>query len=93
MIILISGILGLNLSAASFEDIGSVRARGMGDAFESISAGIDSVHYNPAGTAYLDSLQVLTEYGKPAAFFDDESSFNSMHFGVSCPFSQTPYLF
>ncbi len=87
-----SGILGLNLSAASFEDIGSVRAIGMGDAFESISAGIDSVHYNPAGTAYLDSLQVLTEFGKPAVFFDDEASFNSMHFGVSCPFSKQPYL-
>ena len=92
MIILISGILVLNLSAASFEDIGSVRARGMGDAFESISAGIDSVHYNPAGTAYLESLQVFTEYGKPAVFFDDEASFNSMHFGVSCPFSRQPYL-
>ena len=91
-VILIYFIFIASLSGASFEDIGSVRARGMGDAFESVSAGIDTVHYNPAGTAYLNSLQVYNEYGKPAIGFDDESSFNSLHFGVSVPFSRQPYL-
>ncbi len=91
-IILLSCILISNSFGAAFEDIGSVRARGMGDAFESVSAGVDSVHYNPAGTAYLRSLQVFSEYGIPALGFDDDSSFNTLHFGASVPFSQKPYL-
>jgi len=77
---------------AAFEDIGSVRARGMGDAYEAISGGIDSIHYNPAGTAYMKSLEIFSEYGKPAIGFDDGASFNSLHFGVGIPFSKKPYL-
>lgn len=92
LIISFSVFLSLNVWGSAYEDIGSVRARGMGDAYESISGDIDSVYYNPAGTAHLRSLQMMAGYGKPAVGFDDESSFNNLYFGYGAPFSTEPYL-
>lgn len=96
MKLLITLFFILNISlpvwSAAYEDIGSVRARGMGDAFESVSSGIDSVRYNPAGTAYLRNLQFYGGYGSPASGFDDESSLLAFDTGIAVPFSRKPHL-
>ncbi len=86
-------ILLNNLLGAAYEDLGMVRAMGMGEAFEAMSVGIESIRYNPAGSAYLKSLQVYSGFGKPALGFDDESSMNSLDFGIAVPFCNKPYLF
>lgn len=81
-----------SLSAAAYEDLGMVRPMGMGEAFEAVSAGIDSIRYNPAGAAYIKGLQIYSSFGMPAMGFDDDTSMNSLDFGISVPFSTKPYL-
>jgi len=85
-------VINTALYSAAYEDICTVRAKGMGEALEAVSVGIDSIRYNPAGLAYLRSLQIYNSFGKPAVGFDDESSIYSLDFGVSVPFSNKPYL-
>jgi len=75
-----------SLYAAMYEEIGTVRAKGMGEALEAFSTGIDSILYNPAGTAYIKNLQVYNSFGQPAVGFDDGSFIYSFDFGVSVPF-------
>ncbi len=92
VIILFFIIIPFYLFGAAYEDIGSVRAKGMGEAIESISAGIDAIRYNPAGAAYTKSLQVYSSFNKPAVGFDDGTSILSFNAGVTVPFSNKPYL-
>ncbi len=95
VIISLSLILCMCISAwgAAFEDIGSVRARGMGEAFESISAGIESIRYNPAGSAYMKSFQFYGGYGMPAGGYDDETKLMSIDFGLGIPFFKSVSMF
>lgn len=80
------------LYSAAYDDLCTIRAKGMGEAFEAVSVGINSIRYNPAGLAYVRALQVYNSFGKPAVGFDDGSSLNSLDFGVTVPFSNKPYL-
>jgi len=85
-------LIGGLLYGAAYDDISTVRARGMGEAMESVSSGIDSIRYNPATGAYLKSLQIYNSFGQPAMGFDDGSFLYSFDFGVSVPFNNKPYL-
>ena len=85
-------LIGNRVYSAAYDDLCTVRAKGMGEAFEAVSVGIDSIRYNPAGLAYVRALQVYNSFGKPAVGFDDGSSLNSLDFGVTVPFSNKPYL-
>ncbi len=94
IIIIIFFIINMNVKVygAAYEDLGSVRAKGMGEAFESISAGIESIRYNPAGTAYVKDIEGYSSFNKPAVGFDDGTSMLSFDIGITVPFCNKPYL-
>jgi len=71
--ILILGIILIfaNFSYASFEDLGrDARAKGMANAFYGEPAGVSSISYNPAGTAFSKKIEVMGTFGLPYAGFD-----------------------
>ncbi len=82
----------LILNSAAFEDIGIPRARGMGEAFEGMQEGVESILYNPAGAITLKGVEAISMFGKPATGFDDETSMNVILFASGVPFTRKPYL-
>lgn len=73
-----------------FEDLGQdARARGMANAMVSIYGGINSVHYNPAGTSRSRKIEVNFMWDKPLTMteLNDGSTFNKFNGGVLMPFT------
>lgn len=55
----------------TFEDIGtSAKAKGMANAFYGEPAGVDSIYYNPAGTAFTKDIEAIGTLGFPYAGFE-----------------------
>ncbi|HOG64052.1 MAG TPA: hypothetical protein PLD82_01295 [Spirochaetota bacterium] len=76
--------------SAYFEDIGrDARARGMANAMIGIFGNVNSVQYNPAGTARSTSLELNLQWGKPLTMGDlnDGSSFDAMNGTFLMPFT------
>jgi len=76
--------------AAYFEDAGrDARARGMANAMVAIFGDINSMQYNPAGTARAKSLELNLQWGKPITMGDlnDGSSYNSINATFLMPFT------
>jgi hypothetical protein len=77
-IIIIFLIFALKLYGV-YEDIGKeARAKGMGNAFYAEPAGILSMYYNPAGTAFTKKIEVSGNFGLPYTGFEtiDFKTFN-----------------
>lgn len=75
---------------AYFEDIGrDARARGMANAMVGIFGNVNSVQYNPAGTARADSLELNLQWGKPLTMgeLNDGSSFDAINGTFLMPFT------
>ncbi|MBU1078294.1 MAG: hypothetical protein KKH98_13435 [Spirochaetes bacterium] len=64
---------------AAFEDVGkAARAKGMANAFYGEPAGVSSIYYNPAGTAFSKSIEIMGNMGLPYTGFStiELSTFN-----------------
>ncbi|MDD5067876.1 MAG: hypothetical protein PHF84_12590, partial [bacterium] len=73
----------------AFEDIGrDARAKGMANAFYGEPAGVSSIYYNPAGTAYTKKIEFLATFGMPYLGFD-AVKFNTFNGALIIPF---PYV-
>ncbi len=71
----------------AFEDTGKdARARGMGNAFYGEPAGVSSIYYNPAGTAFSKKIEVIGTFGLPY-FGLDAINMNTFNGAVIFPFT------
>lgn len=87
--ILIFGVILIftNFLYSAFEDLGKdSRAKGMGNAFYAEPAGVSSIYYNPAGTAFSKSIEILGTFEIPYAGFET-LKMNAFNGAVLFPFT------
>lgn len=89
LIIILSLLYSTNTFAWFEEFRQSVRGRALGNTSGTTWHGVESMYYNPATIAHLESFQMMGGYARPAGgftSFDDGSSIKQIDFAFVSPF-------